>query len=82
MDMHHRVGTGIGPSGEHADRIGDAIRGAVSKNAGAQPPETLKTQSPYQAHFTYINVPASQENEPAGAPWQGAPTPADRSRLS
>ncbi|TNN73355.1 hypothetical protein EYF80_016518 [Liparis tanakae] len=29
MDMHHRVGTGTGPSGEHADRIGDAICGAA-----------------------------------------------------
>lgn len=82
MDMHHRVGTGSGPSGEHADRIGDAICGAVSRNPGPKPPEMLKTQSPYQAHFTYINVPASQENEPAGAPWQGVPTAEIRSRLS
>lgn len=39
-------------------------------NAGPQPPETLKTQSPDPAHFTYINVPASQENGPAGGPRQ------------
>lgn len=57
--------------------------GAVFPNiSGTQPLETLKTQSPYQAYFTYINVPASQENESAGAPWQGAPTPQIRSRLS
>ncbi len=52
------------------------------QNAGPQPPETLKTQNPYQAHFTYINVPASQENEAAGALWQGATTLEIRSRIS
>lgn len=49
--MHHRVGTGIGPSGEHADRTGDVVCAASFQNAGPRPPETLKTQKPWPGTF-------------------------------
>ncbi|CAB1455680.1 unnamed protein product [Pleuronectes platessa] len=64
MDMHHGVGTGTGPSGGHADRTGDGT-------FGPRPTDTLKTQCPEQAHFTYINVPASQDNGGAVVPGRG-----------